>query len=244
MTLTKWVFWPDTHDPWHDVRAVSIAMDIVTQYRPHGFCFLGDYHDAYSASRFDKHPDRMFASLRDEICDGIELRNSIVTNSKAKKIVFLEGNHEFRIQKYIWNNAPLLHHYIHPKAVLEIPRKWQYISYGQKGFYKIDRLAVFHGFKHNKQVASTMLTDMKCSVLFAHTHRYQVACQRHFFDGPLFSYNVGWLGNAVKAADYCKVPPDWVHMITLGWFSKNHFQIQPIFINNKGVLDGKIFTSN
>ena len=243
MSIIKWAFWPDTHEPWHDVTAVSIASDIVKCFKPHGICFVGDFHDCYNASRFSKHPDKMFSSLDDEIESGIDLRNHIVNNSRTKNVIFIEGNHEHRIQKYIWDNAGLISNYITPKTILKIPKTWKYVPYGQSGYVQINQLIVTHGSRHNKNVASSMLDFFKCSVLFAHTHRYQVACSRQFLGGPIFSYNIGWLGNPKTAGEYCTVPPDWVHMVTLAWFSNKHFQIQPIFINKKGIFDGKIFTS-
>jgi predicted phosphodiesterase len=244
MKVTKRGFIFDVHHPWHDVKAVNCAMDILEDFRPDEIVF-SEFHDCYSVSRFNKDPNRNFRLLNDEVSPGIDLRDEIVRRSRARRVSFCEGNHEARVGIYMQENAPLLSPSISVKSELGIPAKWNYVPYGQQNFIKLDQLTVTHGFWYNKYAAQKHLEELKVPCLLGHTHRIQVASSRHLNDGTIMAYNIGWLGDPLKAAPYCKVPPDWKHAIALGWFAASYFIIHIIPIENgRAINNGKIYKTS
>jgi predicted phosphodiesterase len=241
MKIKKAIIWPDTHAPYHDKRACSVAMQIGRKFKPDTLLFAGDFFDCYAVSRFDKSPDKAFRYLEQELVPGFKLRDAIIKTCKPKDIVWLQGNHEQRIQKYINVYAPLLADKICVKEILEIPKSWKYYEYDQKGIHKLGPLLVTHGFFCNKYAAQKHLDHYKTNIIFCHTHRVQTASSRLFLGGPIQAFNIGWLGDAVKAGEYSFVPPDWAQAITLVEYTTKNFTVNVIPINNgKAIFNGKI----
>lgn len=89
-------------DPFHDEKALKLARSIAEYIRPDEAIFLGDVLDLAPYGRYRQEPgfvetvqpaiDRTF----EELC---------VYNSLAKKVVFIQGNHDFRLRTYIEDNA-------------------------------------------------------------------------------------------------------------------------------------------
>lgn len=89
-------------DPFHDEKALKLARSIAEYVRPDEAIFLGDVLDLAPYGSYRQEPgfvetvqpaiDRTF----EELC---------VYNALAKKVVFIQGNHDFRLRKYIEDNA-------------------------------------------------------------------------------------------------------------------------------------------
>ncbi|MGV9141317.1 MAG: metallophosphoesterase family protein [Promethearchaeota archaeon] len=97
----------DLHVPYHDDSAVNCMFKYAKDYKPTRVVINGDLIDFYSLSDFDKCPER-----KDNITD--EIYKSREFLSKLRKVVgkdaridFLHGNHENRLQKYMWRNREL-----------------------------------------------------------------------------------------------------------------------------------------
>ena len=92
----------DKLDPFHDEKALKIARSIAEYLRPDETIFLGDVLDLAPYGTYRQEPgfietvqpsiDRTFEELS-------------VYNSLSKKIVFIQGNHDLRLRKYIEDNA-------------------------------------------------------------------------------------------------------------------------------------------
>jgi hypothetical protein len=230
MALYKRVFWPDTHTPWHDKKAVWLALDIVKDFKPDELVVMGDFFDCYSVSRYDQDPQRSFQQLEDELEDGRKLLGQISKISKAKSLVFLEGNHEARIGKYIKVYAQKLASSLSTEKVLQLPEEWKFIPYGPTNKHYMGSLVATHGSYHNQHVAAKMVNKYRTSVIFAHTHRVQMFCQKDVHGNESCGYNIGWLGSE-KYADYLQDVSDWSLAFAVGWFTKTSHFIDIIRIN-------------
>lgn len=97
----------DVHVPYQDEDAVAIALQYIKDYKPDTIYVNGDVIDFYPLSTFDKSPDRK-AGVAEEANDAKEfiarLRKAA---GKTTRIVYLEGNHEQRLQRYLWRNPEL-----------------------------------------------------------------------------------------------------------------------------------------
>jgi hypothetical protein len=92
----------DTHFPNQDDDALSIVDQIAAALQPELYVHIGDMQDCYKLSRFDKNPKRR-ETLQDEINMGrrhLAHKRVILPNSK---MVYLEGNHEDRLRRTLWN---------------------------------------------------------------------------------------------------------------------------------------------
>lgn len=100
MSKNKFIALGDIHFPYSNPRALEETLDFISNYHPQYIILLGDIVDCYSLSRFDKDPRRIL-SLQKEF----DLANAFLANLKKisprSKIIYIEGNHEKRLQKYL-----------------------------------------------------------------------------------------------------------------------------------------------
>jgi len=93
---------PDLHVPFQDPACLSIIKKFVARYKPERIAILGDWADATTATshQFCNLENRRDASVRDVLRDEYKPVNKILDHLQkhTKQTIYLEGNHEFRIQ--------------------------------------------------------------------------------------------------------------------------------------------------
>lgn len=95
---------PDIYVPYHDMTAIRVIVKVIKALEPDYLIVLGDSLDFYQLSKFDKDPLRKTTVSSDVqnfkkvlyMLDG-------ACPLKTEK-VFLEGNHEHRLQKCDFGN--------------------------------------------------------------------------------------------------------------------------------------------
>lgn len=94
----------DTHFPNQDDDALSIVDQVCSLLRPalNLYVHMGDLQDCYRLSRFDQNPDRL-ESLQVEINMGRQHLARKRVLLPDTKMVYLEGNHEDRLRRVMWN---------------------------------------------------------------------------------------------------------------------------------------------
>lgn len=97
----------DLHIPFENKTAVKMAVNFIREQKPGTIHLLGDCCDMWSISRFDKDPMRRL-NLQEEL-DAVrdwlaELRDA----APKARIIFSEGNHEYRLRKYLMSEAKAL----------------------------------------------------------------------------------------------------------------------------------------
>lgn len=94
----------DLHIPYQDDKAFNVALEFAKNFRPN-ILVLDEILDFYSISKFVKDPNRE-TTLNDEI---VLARSYLAKIRKAlpnTKIVMVESNHDVRLKKYLWSEAP------------------------------------------------------------------------------------------------------------------------------------------
>jgi len=240
------LFIPDQHWPFVDHRAYKVMLNVISQIKIDEVVWLGDHWDCYCVSDYGKDPIKNFKLLEEELIEGREALAQIEKITKAKSFVFLQGNHENRIDRYVAAYAGKLGNLVKTKDILQIPEHYRYIPYGQNGYYKCGKLIVTHGSLSNKHIAHAMLAKYGASVLFGHTHKVQEFQITNVFGEVLRGINIGWLGDAKKAAEYIKNVADWCHGFAIGYFKPNgDFFVQTIpIINYECVFNGELITNS
>ena len=103
----KTIVTSDYHGIYLDKRAYAVMLAFATLYKPNNFVINGDLLDFYSISKFDKNSDRL-GDMQDEI----DQTNYILKHLRDRlgsdvNMYFLEGNHDNRMQKYLWVHPEL-----------------------------------------------------------------------------------------------------------------------------------------
>lgn len=244
MKIKKHVVTFDYHCPWHDAKAVNTMIDITSQLpgRTDTFIIGGDFNDVYLPNRFRKNPAKLFTYLDDELEAGRQLLTEIEKKTKARKFVFLEGNHEIRITNAIFDKIPYLTRYLNPKDMQGVPNHWQYLPYGKKGHYQLGPLVITHGVKYPKHAAANYLSKYKTNIMFGHTHRTNTFEEQTYHGNTIRVFNVGWLGDPIKAADYVEDVDTAIQAFAIIEYWKNMFRIEIINIDKgKAIFNGKVY---
>lgn len=103
--LLRVVHFTDTHVEFHDERVLEIVFRIIERVQPNMVIHGGDLLDCYKLSRFDKNPFTDI-SLKGEVTAARDILWTVRDLVPTARMILLEGNHEDRLRKLLWNMAP------------------------------------------------------------------------------------------------------------------------------------------
>ncbi len=236
---------PDTHRPAHNVKAYNLMIEIAQFVGVDEIVLLGDYADFYPVSRHAKHP-LVTQSLQDEVKsvnEGLDQLDKLWPDARK---VYLEGNHEFRLESFLVDKAPQLFGVTECKTLFQINRRpnWIYQRFDRRQAYRILGSDLFARHRPLATNPKTGLQRALVSYVYGDIHKIEEA-QVVGLDGrTLVGFCPGWLGCELKQNfDYMGSQPQWqlgfafVNVDSKGNF---HHQIVPIK-NNRAVFNGKEF---
>ena len=183
----KYMIIGDIHCPFQDTKAMNIFYKFANMYKPDELIINGDLIDFYNISRFDKNPSR-----KEDLKHEIQVTHKVLDNIRKvlpkAKIVYLEGNHEYRLQNLVWRNPEL-----NGLDALSIENLLNLNDYKIKfigcdgdywkntsGHYKVNDLFVMHGdnrlngastSKYSGYSAKNTMMGIQNSVAINHVHR-------------------------------------------------------------------------
>lgn len=175
---------PDIQAPFHDERALDVALQIVTAVGPDVVVMHGDNLDLPELSRFRKHPS--FASSTQRAIDRMTLFCAeLRAAAPAAEIVWIQGNHEARIEHYILDNAAAAYGISRgqlpdedpQRPVLAVPELCRldesgvtYLGgYPANDYWFQPNVRVVHGTYTGKSAPDRYLAE-GTSVIWGHTH--------------------------------------------------------------------------
>lgn len=233
----------DLHYPYHCPKYVKLATKIIKELNVDGLVQLGDAVDAFQISTYSKDPTRRNLLVED-ISDYKQQLNEWARHLKAGAAIhLLEGNHEYRLSRYIANQARDLHGLVPDWPTLlgidlrnkSSRHKWFWHSYNRWSSCRLGDCIVLHGFYYNTHTAATMLAKYKCSTISGHTHRVQ-----YVTDGVHFAATLGHGSNEVETA-HQPTPTGWQQAMALLHVDnggRSHLDIICVK-DGKAVLHGK-----
>lgn len=190
MSLSKILFIPDSHIPYHNKKAFKLLLKAAKSFKPDIVVILGDFCDFYSVSRFSKDPKRKL-NLKWEIEEVNKELNNLDSLGATKKI-FISGNHEFRLERFIFDKAPELDGLFNIESCFKLKeRGWVYVPYRRD--IKLGKVYLTHDVNHTGRMAGHKVIDT-----YMHS-----AITAHCFDEDteLLTPN-GWInGNSIKEND-------------------------------------------
>jgi metallophosphoesterase superfamily enzyme len=176
-----------TLDPFHDELAMAAALAVIRLVQPDLIVFLGDGLDFAQFGTFDQE-----AAFAGTVQPAIDRMHRYIVECKAAAphahVVFIEGNHDRRLQKAVERNA--LAAFGLRRA--ELPDEWPVLSvpnllrldeldvkyvggYPAGVHWLNDRICVIHGHKVRStgSTAAAVVDDERVSVIFGHVHRIE-----------------------------------------------------------------------
>ena len=228
----------DIHFPHHDPRAVAVALSMIEDLNPDVIFLAGDICDFYAISRYTKNPLRKL-ELGNEIAlvPGFlhELRR---VAGEDCRIVFIQGNHEQRLEDYLLKNAPELsvleeyrvEHLLHlDKLNIEYERgkpntKTAYAMYGGYRIGHFDSVAPQGGY-----TAQRLMSKWRSGIVQGHVHRLALVTYTDPEGNTFFGAESGCLCRL--DADYVDAP-NWQQGLTIitRWVDTDecHLEVVPI----------------
>jgi predicted phosphodiesterase len=204
---------PDCHIPYEDKRAYQLMLDIATDLNPDEIIILGDYADFYAINSHGKDADKNHL-LMDEVHEVIERLKGIKSLFPRAKKVYIEGNHEYRLARYVASKCPDLYGAIDVASILELKLLgFEFVPYGPTQQYHVlgtGLVARHEPLGGGVHVAHNSLVKGMSSIIFGHTHRLQKT-EVYSLDGKRYvGISSGWLGNKHHSVfEYVKTHHQW-----------------------------------
>lgn len=187
---------PDAHIPFEDKRAVKLCKAVARQYKPDIIVVLGDFIDCLSISAHSRSNLRAL-NLKKEIEGAARQLDEF--RQLADKLVFLEGNHCFRLDRYLATRAPELFGLVTIPELLDIDKS-EFHPY--RSVYKQGLTHFSHDYGYaGKGATRQAMEAYGGSIVQGHTHRSEIVYDRNLRGEGHFGMSCGWLGS-YKDIDY------------------------------------------
>jgi predicted phosphodiesterase len=227
----------DIHLPYHDVPALTAAIDYGIEQGVDAILLNGDTLDFFSLSRFAKDPKARSFAAELEAFEFFILALKIAL--PGAKIYFKHGNHEERYTHYLWMKAGEL------EGVKEFNlneiiqrRAGGVVIIGEKRIIKMGDLNVIHGHEFGGNIFSPvniargLFLRAKVGALQGHNHQTSEHTERDMNGRITTTYSLGCL---------CQLSPQylplnkWNHGFAIVEVYGNEFRVE-----NKRINDGVI----
>lgn len=202
--MTKFIV-GDLHIPYEDKLAVNVMFKIHQHVRPEMVILNGDILDFTELSHFTRN------KLEDRpITESIDAAVDIIKKlQKESTVVYHIGNHEIRLKKYLFNNAPEIADLISFNDLIndKLKTKIEFVEMvGRTCMKKYfnDSLLIGHFnrvSKYSAYTAKLILEDMKMSIIQGHTHRL----------GTYYTTGANCTYQGHEGGCLCSIHPSYVH---------------------------------
>ena len=164
--------------------------------RPKIVVVIGDFADFYSVSAHSKDPKRA-GRLKEElkiVRAGLDDLDAL----RAEEKIFVEGNHEDRMRRYVQDKAPELYTVVDMPGLLRLKsRGWKYVPY--KDDTRVGKLYLTHDVGvAGRYSAFKALDTYQHSVVTGHSHRLSYIVEGNAVGEYKVSAQFGWLGDVSK----------------------------------------------
>jgi predicted phosphodiesterase len=219
----------DVHCPFQDQSVCRMALSFIREHRPGTIHLLGDIADFYSVSRFTKDPSRKEDLQADLDATSVFLKK-VRDAAPSAKIIYTEGNHEFRLQRYLASEAKAL-------AMLRSLRIEKLLNFDELGIvfrqqdqpYRVGQLLFTHGQLIRKWSGATAKGHFErfgCCVIHGHSHRLG-----SFYHRDINSTYAAWENGCLCGLNpEYTTAPDWQHGWSVVWTNSDYFHVEQIAV--------------
>jgi len=186
-------------EPTHDEKAIMICLKMIQELKPDVIACVGDNLDLPEMGKYVVYP-----SYAQTTQAAIDRATFFCAQMRAMapdaKIIWLAGNHEERMPKYLVMNAAAAYGLRKGNTpdswpVLSVPYLCRMDEFGVEyrpgypaaDYWVNEKLRIIHGdrVKSSGSTAHVYLNQEKTSVIYGHIHRIETAFKtREDFDGP------------------------------------------------------------
>lgn len=186
----------DLHVPYHNIEALTCAIDYMKKEKVDCVLINGDLFDFFSLSRFLKDPKKKnFAA---ELAIGAEIIN-ILSDTLHCPVMLKIGNHEERYQHFLWTKMNELAGIEDFELKNILARRCKLTVIEDKKIIKLGALNVLHGHETGSSVFSPvsiargLFLRAKASSLCGHHHRTSEHTELDINQSITTTFSVGCL---------------------------------------------------
>lgn len=243
--MLKALIVPDMHIPWNHKKATALMLAVGKDFKPDEIVFLGDLCDFYGVSSHSKDP-RISIMIQEEVEAVNNFLDIIDREFKGSKKTYIEGNHSFRLERYLQNQAPALYGLTNCQELFKInQRGWRWVKYNQSQKYQILGSKLFARHEPLASTAKLTATKASCSLVYGHIHRIEQAQFVDLNKNNHKAFSVGWLGDSRKDQIFGYCRNEWALGFGVVYIDEKNgnFYDQTIHIrdNLTCMFDGKLY---
>lgn len=235
-SIKKVLVLSDIHFPYHDVEALTAALNYGKSNNIDAIFLNGDIMDFYQVSFHEKDPRKTDIAEELEICR--QFFKQLKDNFSCP-IYFIPGNHEMRLERYLRVKAPELLSVTEFRldVLLKVGEyKIEYLTHGTKVYF--GKLLVEHGDKMKGaggvNPARTLLLKFKRPTICGHFHRTSSANSKVYDDDSMMAWTSGCL---------CELEPSYMELNehNHGFIIVNINDDDTFNVENKMIINGKVY---
>jgi len=248
--LQRWIVLPDLQVPYHDPHSLAAVEKLMGDYRFDGYLQIGDFMDFDCISHHNKSNERAREGKRisadyDAAGAILDRHQAIIrANNKDAQFVIIEGNHEYRMEKYIDEHKEFEGMFEVATALEFGRRKIQWVPFWSLGkSFKIGKAKFIHGRYTNQYHAAKTVNNYGCNIFYGHTHDIQTFSKE--MDGEDSTIVGQSLGCLCRPQSYMRGGPNkWQQAVTVfDFFPDGYFTYNVIRIfKHRFSYNGKIYT--
>lgn len=196
--VKKWLILSDIHVPYHDLDALTVAIEYGKKEKVDGVLLLGDIVDFYQLSTFSKDP--LMRRPIEELNDTKKVLGYIRKQLNPKRFLYKAGNHEQRLEWFLMKRAPELF----DLPCITLPELLDFDNYGVQHIPALNvlrrgHLTLIHGHETGRGLMSPvnpargMYMKAKGCVLSGHEHRTSDHTENTIMDEVITCWSIGCL---------------------------------------------------
>lgn len=239
------LFLYDIHLPNHSEENIALALDYAqSRHKIDTVVIGGDFLDCAGISRWKKDPYGTMP-LHEEIARGVAWLEELRGRFPGAEIVILKGNHEDRLQNYLWNQAAEISKLkgLKLQDQLELDRlRVRYVDNLDRvqrgeGVYSIGKLNILHGHElgicPNVNPARQYFLRALDNIICGHVHKVD-----EFFARSVAGKTMG----AWVCGPLCDMTPEYRPLNPwVAGFALAHFDDDGLFsVKLKKVIEGRV----
>lgn len=190
---------PDVHHPYHCKKAWNLVLLVAKSIKFDALITLGDFADFFLLFGGNRNPNKNLDFKKD--LDKVNMAIDQLDALDIKDRVFLAGNHEERLERYLMEKAPELFNTLKIKEVLKLKeRGWKYVPY--RDYHTVGKFHFTHDLESaGRNAVLRNLDRFQHNIVCGHTHRLHYVVEGNAKGDRHVSATFGWLGD-VEQIDY------------------------------------------
>ena len=240
------------HLPFGDDELIGLVLDAFEDIGIDRLVINGDLLDFINVNLHGPKSPVIQETLLDELEAGREFIELVRAKFPKAEIVFLYGNHEDRLERFILKHSKVFWNILRLENMLELEKhKVEFYEYNY--CYQLEKTNLY--IQHSPPsygengARTSLLKKLDASFIYGCTHRKQVSCLTGFSGEVYTVYFNGWLGSTTatpahtKVFSYAKGHSNWQHSAAVVTVidGKEFFVDQLDIKNNRLLLDGAIY---